>query len=1164
MTNFDSKKYVPALPGAPTAAEREYLRTHPDAKYVPAFAPDTGGDLSPALSNSLAQVSFSVNTGNVLSISNLVLGVADALYPEQPIPSNKLDYSQKAYIQTPDGNFYDAPFALYLFWRYFGQGVGESTLDPSHFGCVLMPKLIQIGSFSWKTNGSAETDQSIDFTWSITKLSEVYWCHNYGELSSGDSLNAAVRQYYLDVDFAAYDKNTGKIPQSYGDSNNNVFLTVNATATLQTDGTLTFGGFRVAQAATGADVTLDCGLHAFEYPFIRGIVEPNPNDASANFLAAPFLEGIKITDPIDNLLKITPAGDPARLTLEYPMGYGAALQFLTVFGQGDSPSTNRGFYMATHDDVNLIDKTFVLDVATGPRQFTFHVLHFNDDVCQTYDIQPRKNAPSPPDSPAKAFAPDPRVSFHPYDRLPPAVRLRLQSLAGTASDSGKASASNPPYVEYIPTWKDYAQPPYEVVLKEIPDPGVPIDWYDAANVYNDWVFNSNAPWIGPPRRGDRDWNSFYSSIGFAVGFLGSECYLDALPARNGQTFDLLTPFHKLLRQPPSGDAVARVLFNMGWDWHGPFHGKVRTKSTYQYGNNQALYWECWMGSGLNHDGDWQKLNRGGADFDFIVPYIYGLGMTEDAPVNFSFPGWTNKEDNDEDPGSPWAPKRLAPDFYLAPAHCLCPATPEYANFFLTRNRFVSQNPFQLKLDVPQQQPVSGNYHDVGFSFNGHRCFGCLPQPQGGSTPTPTPTLGQLHLHVTPDGSGGTTTANFRVGTGGFIYAAMRDQLSKNPFVRGVRAQIFGMEAMSEIFIDGVDFYTSAQGFGPYRPYDIAATHAAPNGGYTGLDILIMNGQAEEIPMLRYVYNHVMPIRVYGALISGGAPGGVKTRNNVGDMFYWMVAQAYISGAIVGLSYDTCLMDIPSLLWGSNNDWRDIPTYMSGWNQPSVNANVELGLRYLWKPVVVDDKVIWVTLHDPAPGMHNDPSSDPGDVNRTYGDPEKEEYLRMAAYMRSFVIPDYVVYGRMLQPGLIQPNYQQSLTYDMYCGFGDLPDGILPGQFKHSATCNVDCLFAASWRTIDSTSSAAFSAVEIIANIGSTEATFSYTIRIPPAADGQTVIYQTKMLIPPATLAEESSWDAPWQYGGKVTFAKGQKQWTIPDLPALPSHSFLLIRVNQES
>jgi pimeloyl-ACP methyl ester carboxylesterase len=40
MTNFDSKKYVPALPGAPTAAEREYLRTHPDAKYVPAFAPD--------------------------------------------------------------------------------------------------------------------------------------------------------------------------------------------------------------------------------------------------------------------------------------------------------------------------------------------------------------------------------------------------------------------------------------------------------------------------------------------------------------------------------------------------------------------------------------------------------------------------------------------------------------------------------------------------------------------------------------------------------------------------------------------------------------------------------------------------------------------------------------------------------------------------------------------------------------------------------------------------------------------------------------------------------------------------------------------------------------------------------------------------------------------
>ena len=27
---------------------------------------------------------------------------------------------------------------------------------------------------------------------------------------------------------------------------------------------------------------------------------------------------------------------------------------------------------------------------------------------------------------------------------------------------------------------------------------------------------------------------------------------------------------------------------------------------------------------------------------------------------------------------------------------------------------------------------------------------------------------------------------------------------------------------------------------------------------------------------------------------------------------------------------------------------------------------------------------------------------------------------------------------------------------------------------------------------------------------------------------------------------------------------GRKQWTIPDLPALPSHSFLLIRVDQES
>ena len=115
--------------------------------------------------------------------------------------------------------------------------------------------------------------------------------------------------------------------------------------------------------------------------------------------------------------------------------------------------------------------------------------------------------------------------------------------------------------------------------------------------------------------------------------------------------------------------------------------------------------------------------------------------------------------------------------------------------------------------------------------------------------------------------------------------------------------------------------------------------------------------------------------------------------------------------ITRLDYDKVLVDIfPEMP-------ADTPTYILDWYRNSIY------------PETSPDNAM--KKHgDPNPGKH--PAGQDADfdtLNRTYAHAKKIKYLRMLSYMRTQIVPEFLVYGEMIRPGIIPNEQNKVYEYD---------------------------------------------------------------------------------------------------------------------------------------
>jgi hypothetical protein len=71
-----------------------------------------------------------------------------------------------------------------------------------------------------------------------------------------------------------------------------------------------------------------------------------------------------------------------RMVMDYPSGYQATMQFSALY------ATNKetGLYFATHDE-SMAAKTYIWEAYRAKREFTYSVIHYNDDICEAYQTE---------------------------------------------------------------------------------------------------------------------------------------------------------------------------------------------------------------------------------------------------------------------------------------------------------------------------------------------------------------------------------------------------------------------------------------------------------------------------------------------------------------------------------------------------------------------------------------------------------------------------------------------------------------------------------------------------------------------------------------------------------------------------------------------------------
>jgi len=796
------------------------------------------------------------------------------------------------------------------------------------------------------------------------------------------------------------------------------------------------------------------GIRYFEYPIIRGIKEPEKDLAKQrnNHLLLPYMEGILMVNPwkrlqadidpwVNNKMYykeeyVSKKRDihSLRMVMDYPSGYQATMQFSALY------ATNKetGLYFATHDE-SMAAKTYIWEAYRAKREFTYSVIHYNDDICEAYQTEKSTIVLASQNTLDRFF----KKAVSTADCDP--VRAKLNGLFGSpfrnlrqsetksaeSKEEGEKSA-----VYWKPIWKNYRQTSYSVTVGLFNKKGYELIWYDAADKYKKWARDTR--WAKVPRAyRDTEERAFYKDTGYAIWLLGSEYNLANLQGLQKRNF--IKAFKDILRTDDSVEPP-RVLFVSGWDWHAPWG--IRRNACLQRGRRKE-YWYSRFGTPnenllpdnykyLTYLNNLYQIHLQG---DFILPYIFANRMHRSDHYYDNHPlleppngplckweGWfnhlLNSEGKELDPGSPWVNKQTIPYPSGDPdTRIMCPATSAFSRFLKVRDRWIREGNFNLK-EVNSSMMASGTlyvdgvYHDIGYNYGNPECLWCEEGEEDDLT---------KHVH-----SFNTNGKGFQVGRGGFINQARRDSLLINlygtasPSPRALRSEIFGTEAMTEILIDAIDCFGCFRTWGPYKPFDYAtATDLGQGeiGSFGGMFKWIREHNCVEIPLMQYIYNPVMPLKLSGHLTLSG---GENSAHDVGTAFFWVAAKSYLSGFIIRLDYDQVPVDILSSMY------KRTDTYMLFWN------------RFVENP----EKQIWPAKDgrgNPAPGRHpinNPPSFDA--INRTYADPLKEQFLRMMSHLRCKVLPEYLVYGEMMRPAHIneEDNPLYSFDYDIYWSFAE--------------------------------------------------------------------------------------------------------------------------------
>jgi hypothetical protein len=851
------------------------------------------------------------------------------------------------------------------------------------------------------------------------------------------------------------------------------------------------------------------GVFAVEWPILTGFQSYSPGE-----LAWPTRNGMLLKDPLSVLLstgapemwayegELPPASpaliekiDSGTVNMMYPMGYDMAMQFFTYYQPRPFGSTGRPYgnlwYASDASDRTKM-KQFRFKAESGD-QYSVSFIHYNDNVCSHY-------------SPEDAYSVGPLVTrrycnHRDFEEID--YEIRQTQFSYTLGGG---------FMELIGG-----------------------NWMEAAKWYRNWVRSApgGAPWLRDnaplASRTGALWpyGDFYQRTGFTLfnvgaGFRLADPRLNTTAPRYDDD-NFLRKYQKILYSP---DGQAKVNYVLGWDFHHrdlPMRRSGMQNGKCGMDGNCADVWSDWRATFAGVD---YRLNRDvilptdgiTPTLGYVNPYLFGLHMyyRDSFPLNpnwvFDWAEWI--EEAGETTKTPW----LGHTAYVGFTGCFgdsrggCPLDPTQDDCYhhlIQRSRHLALDPFDNdppdENNPPATDRISGVYQDIGVSFavpgafRSHQAEGIIKAHRAGSA---------LAEEADDD-----ATATDQVGMGGFVWEAQRNMIEETRRnASDVADTLLGTEQMTEVFIDKFDYYGSGEGgLGPLRPFRVPADDDDDDdddaclANFVFPDDAIMAGNAVEIPMLQYVYHPMMPIRMDGAWFSGSHPstpsfpyGGTY---DSGDIYYWVAARAYFDyGAMIQMYFSESEIDVlsfsdPSYSFLPVMD-QNTPSYRLGWWRDTANPETVVG--------------------DLQKGKHS-----AGSTERAIGDPPKMAYLRLAAAIRSYIVPTFLVYGEKRTTG-VMVNDMGAHDYSYYF-FTAKSNSDLATELEHCSSvsqfdhCEHECgafsaepFVTASWQNYGSGSP--LKILHIVANATNTVASPSLTIDRVPEYSGY-AYYQARVYSP---------------------------------------------------
>ncbi len=378
-------------------------------------------------------------------------------------------------------------------------------------------------------------------------------------------------------------------------------------------------------------------------------------------------------------------------------------------------------------------------------------------------------------------------------------------------------------------------------------------WDEAADVYRTW--SDGQPWAAAPlaQRAPAE-QEFFERLGASV--FGVSSRVDQRPWIEG--------FRTALT---GGLSAAQLLFVLGWDFHRLGDPEPARYLSMQQAGHDEIFWAPFVGSTADNvaqaqgQGDLAALFLYDIAIDSAVPGWHGFSPPPgDDPHDPAYLANSVLVDETGRPGAFSAQDPLTGGWVFT----LDPASATVADFWRWRDSLVVN---------ALGRPLDALYFDFGFAVANYGDYAGL--------------CGRADGHP--------------AGAGQWYAQGARNALDApcgTPNPRGFR---YGAENATEPYADLVDFWhLGASGDGPLR--DKVANSQPP--AFTGADGWIVAGLAVQVPLMAYLRHHL------GAVRTGGK---MTVSEDLGDVFYWIVAAEYVWGGVVELSYFNTPLDwLPSL------------------------------------------------------------------------------------------------------------------------------------------------------------------------------------------------------------------------------------------------------------